>query len=145
MSKLVVLPMNILTGRKVESAAGEDLGKIDDLILDNQTGRVIYAIVSFGGFPRSRQPLGRRSLEQISPEGQSENVHSGRRSRDSAADASFDKEHWPQMNLPKWRERIEIHFAYQPREQRQIHEGAEYIDDVPRSASRQEKERGNAA
>src|SRR5260370_42185901 len=50
MSKSVILSMNILTGHKVENAAGEDLGKIDDLVLDDQTGRVLYAILSFGGF-----------------------------------------------------------------------------------------------
>ena len=57
MSKSVILPMNILTGHKVENEAGEDLGKIDDLVLDDQSGRVLYAILSFGGFLGMRNRL----------------------------------------------------------------------------------------
>lgn len=37
-------------GVPVFSAGGEKLGKIDDLMIDKETGRTIYALMSFGGF-----------------------------------------------------------------------------------------------
>src|SRR5947199_108532 len=34
---------------RVRNAAGEDLGKIEELVIDVNTGRVAYAVLSFGG------------------------------------------------------------------------------------------------
>lgn len=39
-----------LIGNKVKNPAGEDLGKIEEIMLDLDFGRVSYAVVSFGGF-----------------------------------------------------------------------------------------------
>ncbi|RPI71279.1 MAG: PRC-barrel domain containing protein [Ignavibacteriales bacterium] len=39
-----------LTGDKVTNRAGEDLGKIEEIMLDTDEGRIAYAVVSFGGF-----------------------------------------------------------------------------------------------
>jgi sporulation protein YlmC with PRC-barrel domain len=37
-------------GTAVYNTAGESLGEIDDLMIDKSTGKVAYAIMSFGGF-----------------------------------------------------------------------------------------------
>jgi sporulation protein YlmC with PRC-barrel domain len=37
-------------GHKVVNDLGEDLGKIDDYMLDLETGRIAYAVLTFGGF-----------------------------------------------------------------------------------------------
>jgi hypothetical protein len=37
-------------GNKVVNAQNEDLGRIEDLVLDAGTGRIAYAVLSFGGF-----------------------------------------------------------------------------------------------
>jgi hypothetical protein len=39
-----------LDGDKVVNATGEDLGEIKDIMIDVPTGRVAYAVLSFGGF-----------------------------------------------------------------------------------------------
>src|SRR5438445_12971392 len=44
-----VLSASTLAGDRVKNAAGEDLGKIDELMIDIPTGRVAYAVLSFGG------------------------------------------------------------------------------------------------
>jgi len=46
---------NLIASSKVEgtavyNTAGESLGEIDDLMIDKSTGKVAYAIMSFGGF-----------------------------------------------------------------------------------------------
>ena len=37
-------------GTNLYNGAGEDLGKIEDVMLDKATGKVAYAVVTFGGF-----------------------------------------------------------------------------------------------
>jgi sporulation protein YlmC with PRC-barrel domain len=44
--------MSALTvaGDSVRNAAGDAVGRIEDLVIDMATGRVNYAVLSFGGF-----------------------------------------------------------------------------------------------
>jgi sporulation protein YlmC with PRC-barrel domain len=44
-----VLSADTLTGDTVFNAAGENLGKIEDFMLDVESGRIRYAVLSFGG------------------------------------------------------------------------------------------------
>jgi sporulation protein YlmC with PRC-barrel domain len=45
-----VLSATDVIGDKVVNRAGENLGKIEELMLDVEKGRVAYAVLSFGGF-----------------------------------------------------------------------------------------------
>ena len=45
-----VLSATAVIGDSVVNRAGESLGKIEELMLDLEKGRVAYAILSFGGF-----------------------------------------------------------------------------------------------
>ena len=44
------LSATTLIGDRVVNRKGEDLGKIEDFMLDPEQGRVGYAVLSFGGF-----------------------------------------------------------------------------------------------
>ena len=44
------LTANTVKGDKVINMAGEHLGKIEDLMIDLKYGRIVYAVLSFGGF-----------------------------------------------------------------------------------------------
>jgi sporulation protein YlmC with PRC-barrel domain len=44
------LTARTINGDKVINMAGEHLGKIEDLIIDLENGRIAYAVLSFGGF-----------------------------------------------------------------------------------------------
>jgi len=39
-----------LKGKKVINAAGENLGQIEEIVTDANTGRILYGVLSFGGF-----------------------------------------------------------------------------------------------
>src|SRR6266702_4289908 len=45
-----VLSASTISGDKVVNAAGENLGDIKELMIDLPTGRIAYAVLSFGGF-----------------------------------------------------------------------------------------------
>ena len=44
------LSASTLIGDPVVNRKGEDLGKIEDIMIDPENGRVGYAVLSFGGF-----------------------------------------------------------------------------------------------
>ena len=44
------LSASTIKGDKVINTAGEDLGKIEELMLDLRDGRIAYAVLSFDGF-----------------------------------------------------------------------------------------------
>ena len=44
-----VLSASTLEGNDVRNSAGEDLGKVDEIMIDIPSGRVAYAVLSFGG------------------------------------------------------------------------------------------------
>jgi sporulation protein YlmC with PRC-barrel domain len=37
-------------GTKVQNASGQKIGDVEDIILDKQSNRIMFAVVSFGGF-----------------------------------------------------------------------------------------------
>jgi sporulation protein YlmC with PRC-barrel domain len=39
-----------LLGSRLRNGAGETLGKIEDLVIDPSTGKILHAVVSYGGF-----------------------------------------------------------------------------------------------
>jgi sporulation protein YlmC with PRC-barrel domain len=45
-----VMSASTLSGDKVLNPVGEELGKINDIMIDVPTGKVAYAVLSFGGF-----------------------------------------------------------------------------------------------
>lgn len=44
------LSASTMIGNDVRNAAGEDLGSIEEIMIDVHSGRVAYAVLSFGGF-----------------------------------------------------------------------------------------------
>lgn len=46
-----IVDVSDLTKSSVTNDNGEALGKIDSLMVDLETGKIAYAIISFGGFP----------------------------------------------------------------------------------------------
>jgi sporulation protein YlmC with PRC-barrel domain len=44
------LSATTLIGDPVRTPDGDDLGKIEDLMIDLDTGCIVYAVLSFGGF-----------------------------------------------------------------------------------------------
>jgi len=105
-----VMDAATLTGDSVVSATGDHLGKIRAIMLDVPSGRVAYAVLSFGGFlgagnklfaipwrALKLDPLEKRFIFDISKE------------RLEAA-PGFDKDHWPRMADREWA--IDIHEHY---------------------------------
>jgi sporulation protein YlmC with PRC-barrel domain len=133
MSKPVVLSMTALTGHRVRNTAGEDLGKLEELVLDEESGRLLYGVLHTGGF----LGLGNRLISipwkrlTIQPDHKGFILNIDKETLEHAP--SFEKEYWPDMSLSEWRDTVETYFAYNPADEPLTAEGGEYIDDGPHS------------
>jgi sporulation protein YlmC with PRC-barrel domain len=97
-----VVPSGTLNGDRVRNPAGEDLGKIEEIMIDIPTGRVAYAVIAFGGVmgigeklfavPWSALSLNERDHEFI--------LDLDRRRMEESP--GFDPNHWPDMADPAW-------------------------------------------
>lgn len=109
-----VLSASTLEGNSVRNSAGEDLGKIEDIMIDIPTGRVAYAVLSFGGFLGIGNKLFAMPWEALSlDEDAHEFVLNVDRSMLESA-PGFDKDNWPDMADASWGEQIYSHYGYKP-------------------------------
>jgi sporulation protein YlmC with PRC-barrel domain len=109
-----VFPASKLTGNRVRNSAGEDLGKIEEIMIDAATGTVAYAVLSFGGFlglgdklfaaPWRSLTLNTRDHEFI--------LNIDRKRLESAP--GFDRNHWPDMSDPTWGSHIDEFYGSKP-------------------------------
>jgi len=109
-----VLSAGTLTGDRVRNSAGEDLGKIEEIMIDVQTGRVAYAVLSFGGFlgigdklfavPWQALTLNEADHEFI--------LNVDKATLENAP--GFDKDNWPDMADPNWASQVYSHYGYKP-------------------------------
>ncbi len=45
-----IVPASQVTGNQVQNLSGDKLGKIEDVMLDDASATIAYAVLSFGGF-----------------------------------------------------------------------------------------------
>ena len=113
-SETRVLAADTLTGDKVVNLQNEDLGKIEHLMIDLGTGRIAYAVLSFGGFlgmgdklfaiPWSAltvDTLEKRFILQVDKEL-------------LKRAPGFDKEQWPNMADRAWGTQVFKYYGAKP-------------------------------
>ena len=103
-----------ITGDKVVNAAGEDLGKIDEIMLDTPTGRVAYAVLYFGGFLGMGDKLFAIPWDQLSLDEDDEHfvLNVDRAKLEQAP--GFDNDNWPDMADQSWRSQIYSYYGSAP-------------------------------
>jgi sporulation protein YlmC with PRC-barrel domain len=113
-----------LINRRVRNSAGENLGKIEDLIVDPQTGRIEYAIVSFGGVLSAGSKLYAIPWPALGTSASGDDVlfNADLEMLDRAP--AFDRDNWPNMTDPGWRRRVDDYYRVTPvQRSRAVHVG----------------------
>lgn len=96
------LSCSTLTGDAVRNAAGEDLGEIEDIMIDLDTGRIAYAVLSFGGILGMGDKLFAIPWEALQL-AREEHKFILNVSKDMLEKApGFDKDNWPDTSDPEW-------------------------------------------
>ena len=102
-------------GTDVEDPSGANLGDVDDIVIDDGTGRVVYAVLSFGGFLGMGDKLFAlpwQSLTQ-SPKDADKLVLDVPKDRLKMA-PGFDKKSWPNMADRRWGLDIFKYYGQEP-------------------------------
>ncbi|NLB83021.1 MAG: PRC-barrel domain containing protein [Synergistaceae bacterium] len=102
--------MKELVGSNVRNLQGEELGKIEDIVVDVDSGQILYAIMDFGGFlgiGTNSFPVPWDSLAPLASEG----VFYLNVTKDRLKDApSWDKDKMPEMAAAEWGDVGEFYF-----------------------------------
>jgi hypothetical protein len=90
----------------------EHVGKIDELVIDIEKGQVVYAALSVGGFLGIGDKLFAIPWREFTMEIDEKDKYfrvDVTKEKLKAAEG-FDKDAWPNVADPKWRERIDQQF-----------------------------------
>ena len=103
-----------LVGNDVYNRQDEDLGDIKEIMINMQTGRISYAVLSFGGFLSLGEKLFAVPWEALKLDTENKrfvlNVDKDR--LESAP--GFDKDHWPNMADTAWAESVNSFYGIKP-------------------------------
>ena len=103
-----------LIGYKVKNRSGEDLGKIEELAIDPETGQIAYAVLSFGGFLGLGDKLFAIPWSALQPR-HSEEVFLLDVDKQQLKNApGFDKDKWPDMADRRWGEGVHGFYGARP-------------------------------
>ncbi|MGE0754616.1 MAG: PRC-barrel domain-containing protein [Alphaproteobacteria bacterium] len=107
-----LLSASSLCGDSVKNLQGDDLGEVKEIMLDTRSHQIAYYVLSFGGF----LGLGDKYFA-IPPEAMELDkeekcfVLNASKERLKAAEG-FDKDNWPNMADPAFRDRLYSHYGY---------------------------------
>ena len=109
-----VMDAATLKGDNVVNAAGDDLGKIEAIMLDVTSGRIAYAVLSFGGvFGIGKKLFAIPWSALILDPAEKRFVLDVTKERLESA-PGFDKDHWPSMADQKWATEIHEYYSVTP-------------------------------
>jgi len=109
-----IMAADTLEGDNVVNAQGEDLGEIKDIMIDVPSGRVAYAVLSFGGVLGMGDKLFAIPWHalQLDPENHCFILNVDKERLKNAP--GFDKDHWPSMSDQRWATDIHAYYGSRP-------------------------------
>lgn len=105
-SKPSMFRASTIESLKVRNSAGDNIGKIKDLVIDARTGKVSYAVLDFGGFLGVGDKMFAVPWHALKYQTTGNDEHllldvSKERLKEAPG---FDKNHWPDMADPQWKD-----------------------------------------
>ena len=93
------LAASSIVGDHIFSPAGEDLGRITDIMIDITEGKVDYVVIEFGGFLGMSQKYIAVPLKDLTIAKEHRHAFILNESKESLKKyVGFDKDHWPETN-----------------------------------------------
>jgi sporulation protein YlmC with PRC-barrel domain len=103
-----------LIGDDVVDQTGRDIGKIEELMIDVVTGRVAYAVLSFGGFLGIGNKLFAMPWSTLTVDETNRRIVCSVPKERLEAAPGFDKDNWPDMGDMTYGINIHQHYGVQP-------------------------------
>jgi len=103
-----------LVGNDVYNQKDEDLGDIKEIMLDMRSGRIAYAVLSFGGFLGLGEKLFAVPWDALKLDTEHKRfvLNVAKDSLDGAP--GFDRSDWPDMADPTWEKNIHAYYGTKP-------------------------------
>ena len=110
-----------LIGNDVYSQNEEDLGDIKEIMLDTSTGKVSYAVLSYGGFLGMGEKLFAVPWEALKLDTENKRFVLDVDSEKLESAPGFDKDNWPNMADEKWADHIHSFYGTHYKRSDSIH------------------------
>jgi sporulation protein YlmC with PRC-barrel domain len=110
----IVLSASTIIGDRVKNAAGEELGRIDDVMLDMNDGRISYAVITFGGFLGMGNKLFAVPWPALVLNTEEKCFYLNVDKEQLENAPGFDKDHWPDMADHEWGRTVHDHYGVTP-------------------------------
>lgn len=109
-----ILSASTLAGDRVRNHEGDDIGKIDEIMIDIPAGRVSYAVLSFGGFLGLGDKLFAIPWHALHVD-QDEKCFVLDVEKTTLENApGFDKDDWPDMANESWGQTVYHFYGVKP-------------------------------
>lgn len=105
------LASSSISGANVVDVEGDDLGRIEDLVVDVRDGRILYAVLSFGGFLGLADKLFAVPWEALRVDPERQGFLLGIPKQALQGAPGFDKDHWPDMADERFRHAVRAHYG----------------------------------
>jgi sporulation protein YlmC with PRC-barrel domain len=109
-----VLSASTLAGDKVRNSAGETLGTLDEIMIDIPTGRIAYAVLSFGGILGMGSKLFALPWSSLRLDEDEKHFVLNVDKKTLEAAPGFDKDNWPDMTNTAWGSEIFRYYGATP-------------------------------
>ena len=103
-----------LIGNDVTNLEGDDLGSIKEIMLDMQTGRIAYAVLSFGGVFGMGEKLFAVPWNALTLNTQNKRFEIDVDKTQLENAPGFNKDRWPDMADMNWEREIHAYYGTQP-------------------------------
>ena len=110
----IVPAKKTVIGSKVINQQNEDLGKIEDIVIDADAGRIAYAVLSFGGFLGLGDKYFAIPWEALRFNLSDKHALLNVDKKVLENAPGFSKENWPNMADATWGNQIFTHYGYKP-------------------------------
>ena len=110
-----------LIGNDVYNQNDEDLGDIKEIMLDTNTGKVSYAVLSYGGFLGMGEKLFAVPWEALKLDTENKRFVLNVDSEKLESAPGFDKDNWPNMADEKWADSIHSFYGTHYKRSDSIH------------------------
>ena len=107
------LSSSSITGNDVRNAQGENLGKVEDLMVNTTTGQVDYAVLSFGGFLGIGDKLFAVPMQAMKVDTENHEFVLNESKERLEAAPGFDKDNWPNTADQAWNQQIRSYYKIQ--------------------------------
>lgn len=105
-----VLSATSLIGDTIENQQGDNLGKLEEIMIDLESGRIAYAVLSFGGFLGMGEKLFALPWNKLYVDQNRKCIVLNARKEQFDNMPGFDKDNWPDMTDPKWQTQISSYY-----------------------------------